>query len=90
MQEKRWIRLSKLLASTLILFVLKADGTIRLCVDYYRLNKVTIKNCYLIPLVSKILNRLLKARVFTKLDLRNAYYRLQIKEGNKWKTAFKT
>jgi hypothetical protein len=42
----------------------------------YRLNKVIIKNCYLIPLVSKILNRLLKARVFTKLDLRNAYYRL--------------
>ena len=65
-----------MLAGAPILFVLKADGTIRLYVDYYRLNKVTIKNRYLIPLVSKILNRLLKAQVFTKLDLRNAYYRL--------------
>ena len=70
-------------ASAPILFILKADGTIRLCVDYCRLNKVTIKNRYLIPLVSKMLNRLLKARVFTKLDLCNAYYRLWIKEGNK-------
>ena len=65
-----------MLAGAPILFVLKADGTIRLCVDYYRLNKVTIKNRYLIPLVSKMLNRLLKAQVFTKLDLRNTYYRL--------------
>jgi hypothetical protein len=60
-QEKGWIRLSKSLASALILFVLKADSTIRLCVDYCGLNKVTIKNYYLIPLVSKMLNRLLKA-----------------------------
>jgi hypothetical protein len=37
-----------------------------------------------------MLNKLLKAQVFTKLDLRNTYYRLWIKEGNKWKTAFKT
>ena len=50
-----------MLAGAPILFVLKADGTIRLCVDYYRLNKVIIKNYYFIPLVSKILNRLLKA-----------------------------
>ena len=70
-------------AGALILFVLKANSTIRLCVDYRRLNKVTIKNCYLIPLVSEMLNRLLKAQVFTKLDLRDAYYRLWIKEGNK-------
>jgi hypothetical protein len=48
----------------------------RLCVDYRGLNKVTIKNCYLIPLVSKMLDCLLKAKVFTKLDLRDAYYRL--------------
>ena len=79
-----------MLAGAPILFVLKADSTIRLCVDYCGLNKVTIKNRYLIPLVSKMLNRLLKARVFTKLDLRDAYYRLWIKEGNEWKTAFKT
>jgi hypothetical protein len=73
-----------------ILFVPKADSTIRLCVDYCGLNKVTIKNRYPILLVSKILDRLLKAKLFIKLNLRNAYYRLCVKEGDKWKTAFKT
>jgi hypothetical protein len=73
-----------------ILFVPKADGTMRLCVDYRGLNKVTIKNRYPIPLVSEILDRLLKAKLFTKLDLRNAYHRLCVKEGDEWKTAFKT
>jgi hypothetical protein len=89
-QAKGWIRPSKLLAGAPILFVPKSDGTMRLCVDYRGLNKVTIKNCYLILLVSEMLDRLLKAKVFTKLDLRDAYYRLQIKEGDEWKTAFKT
>jgi hypothetical protein len=72
-----------------ILFVSKADSTIRLCVDYRGLNKVTIKNRYSIPLVSEMLDRLLKAKLFTKLNLCDAYYRLCVKEGDKWKTAFK-
>jgi hypothetical protein len=46
----------------------------RLCVDYRGLNKVTVKNYYPIPLVSKMLDRLSKAKVFTKLDLCDAYY----------------
>jgi hypothetical protein len=62
----------------------------RLCVDYRGLNKVTIKNRYPIPLISKILDRLSKAKLFTKLDLCDAYYRLRVKEGDEWKTAFKT
>jgi hypothetical protein len=66
-----------------ILFVPKADSTIRLCVDYCGLNKVTIKNRYPIPLVSEILDRLLKAKLFIKLNLCNTYYRLCVKEGNK-------
>jgi hypothetical protein len=61
----------------------------RLCVDYCGLNKVTIKNRYPIPLVSEMLDRLLKAKLFTKLDLCDAYYRLRVKEGDEWKTAFK-
>ena len=81
--EKGWIRPSKSPAGAPILFVPKADGTMRLCVDYRGLNKVTIKNRYPIPLVSEMLDRLLKVKVFTKLDLRDAYYRLWIKEGNK-------
>jgi hypothetical protein len=88
-QEKGWIRPSKLPVGAPILFVPKADGTIRLCVDYRGLNKVTIKNRYSIPLVSEMLDRLLKAKLFTKLNLCDAYYRLCVKERDKWKTAFK-
>jgi hypothetical protein len=66
-----------------ILFVPKVDSTIRLYVNYRGLNKVTIKNRYPIPLVGKILDRLLKAKLFTKLNLYDAYYRLRIKEGDK-------
>jgi hypothetical protein len=82
-QEKGWIRPSKLPVGAPILFVPKADSTIRLCVDYRGLNKVTIKNRYPILLVSEILDRLLKAKLFTKLNLRDAYYRLRVKEGDK-------
>jgi hypothetical protein len=89
-QEKGWIRPSKSPVGAPILFVPKADGTIRLCVDYRGLNKVTIKNRYPIPLVSEILDRLSKAKLFTKLNLRDAYHRLRVKEGDEWKTAFKT
>jgi hypothetical protein len=66
-----------------ILFVSKADSTIRLCVNYRGLNKVTIKNRYSILLVSEILDRLLKAKLFIKLNLCNAYYRLCVKKGDK-------
>ena len=66
-----------------MLFILKLDSTIRLYIDYRGLNKVIIKNRYLLPLVSEMLNRLSRAKIFTKLDLRNAYYRLRIKEGDK-------
>ncbi|RYN56960.1 hypothetical protein AA0117_g13232 [Alternaria alternata] len=62
----------------------------RLCVDYRGLNKVTIKDRYPIPLVSEMLDRLSKAAIYTKLDLRDAYHRLRIREGDEWKTAFKT
>jgi hypothetical protein len=67
----------------LILFIPKADSTIRLYINYHSLNKVTIKNRYPIPLVSKILDRLLKVKLFTKLNLCNAYYRLRVKKRNK-------
>ena len=62
----------------------------RLCVNYRRLNKIIIKNRYPIPLVGELFNRLGYTKIFTKLDLCNAYYRIRIKKGNEWKTAFKT
>jgi hypothetical protein len=67
----------------LILFILKVDRIIRLCVDYRSLNKVTIKNRYSISLVEEIIDRLLKAKLFIKLNFYDAYYRLRIKERDK-------
>jgi hypothetical protein len=67
----------------LILFILKVDRIIRLYVDYCSLNKVTIKNRYSISLIEEIIDRLLKAKLFIKLNLYNAYYRLRIKERDK-------
>ena len=51
---------------------------------------MTIKNWYPFPLIDEILDRLSGARVFTKIDMKNAYYRLWIREGDEWKTAFQT
>jgi transposase InsO family protein len=84
------IRPSTSPAGAPILFVPKKDGGLRLCVDYRGLNKVTIKNRHPLPLISETLDRLSSAKVFTKLDLKNAYYRLRIKGGDEWKTAFRT
>src|SRR2546430_5224651 len=72
------------------LFLRATMVTLRLCVDYRGLNSVTIKNRYPLPLVGEIMDRLSKAKVFTKLDLRNAYYRIRIQEGDEWKMAFRT
>jgi len=60
----------------------KLDGSIRLYVDFCSLNTVTIKNRYPLLLISKILDRLSHIKRFTKLDLRDTYYRIRIKEGN--------
>ena len=86
---KGWIRESSSPAGALILFAPKKDGELRLCVDYRGLNKITKKNRYPLPLIGEILDRLSKAKVYTKLDLRNAYHQIRIREGDKWKTAFR-
>ena len=72
-----------------VLFVKKADRSLRFCVDYYGLNERTIKNRYHLPLIQETLARLQNAKWYTKLDLRNGYYHLRITEGE-WKTAFRT
>ncbi|KAK2905717.1 hypothetical protein Q8A73_009660 [Channa argus] len=69
-------------------FVSKKDKTLRLCIDYGGLNNITIKNKYPLPLLN--FESLQDAAIFTKLDLRNAYHLVQIREGDKWKTAFNT
>jgi hypothetical protein len=88
--EKGFIRYSKSPAGSPILFVPKKDGTLRLCVDYRGLNAVTIKNRYPLPLISEIMDRVSGATCFSKIDLKDAYYRIRIKPGDEWKTAFRT
>ena len=78
-----FIRPSKSPADTLILFVRKPDGNLCLCVDYWGLNNLTIKNRYPLPLIGKSLDQLGQAKRFTQLDLTSAYYWIRIKEGNK-------
>jgi hypothetical protein len=73
-----------------ILFVRKKDGSLRLCVDYRGLNKITKKDRYPLPLISDLLDAPRKARTYTKIDLRHAYHLVCIAEGEEWKTAFRT
>ena len=73
-----------------ILFDKKPDRSFRLCVDYWGLNNIIIKNRYLLPLVGESLDCLGRAKQFTQLDLTSAYHQMKIKEGDKWKTAFQT
>ena len=81
---------SKSPASIPILFDKKLNGSLCLCVDYRGLNNITIKNRYPLPLVGESLDRLGRAKRFTQLDLTSAYHRMRIKEGDEWKTAFRT
>ena len=78
-----WIRQLKLPAGAPILFAKKKDGSLRLCVDYRGLNKVTVKNRHPLPLIAESLERLAQAKIYTKLDIRDAYHRIRIKEGDK-------
>ena len=63
-------------------FVSKKDQSLRPCIDYRRLNGITIKNKYPLPLIDPAFEPLHKAKVFTRLDLRNAYHLVRIREGD--------
>jgi hypothetical protein len=73
-----------------ILFIKKKDGSLRLCVDFRRLNAITQKDKYSLPLTSELLDTPSRAKVFTKIDLKHAYHLIQIAAGDEWKTAFRT
>jgi len=73
-----------------VFFVGKKDGKKRMVQDYQYLNKWMIKNNYLIPLISDVLEDIGTKRVFTKIDLRWRYNNMRIKEGDEWKMAFTT
>jgi len=68
----------------------KPDAKLRLCVDYRHLNKLTILNKSPLPLMGELKDRVAGAKIFTKLDLKDGYHLLRIREGDELKTAFRT
>ncbi|SJL19037.1 uncharacterized protein ARMOST_22644 [Armillaria ostoyae] len=71
-------------------FVKKKDGTLRPVQDYRKLNEMTIKNRYPLPLISELMDKLGSAKYFTKLDVRWGYNNVRIKKDDEWKAAFRT
>ena len=87
---KSWIKHSVSSVNMSVLFVSKKDEDLRLCVNYWSLNCITIKNWHSLSLISETLDWLSEAKIFTKLDLKNAYHCIWIWQGDKWKTVFCT
>ncbi|KAL8155848.1 hypothetical protein AgCh_001046 [Apium graveolens] len=73
-----------------VLFVKKKDGSMRLCIDYRELNKLTIKNRYSLPRIDDLFDQLKDAIYFSKINLRTGYHQLKIKPEDIHKTAFRT
>ena len=73
-----------------ILFARKSDGGLRFCVDYRKLNAITRKDRYPIPLLDETLARISKAKIFTKLDIRQAFHRVRIDPASEDLTTFRT
>lgn len=86
---RQWINKSNSPVAAPCFFVKKPNGDLRLCIDYRALNRITKKNRYPIPLIPEVLDELIQARIFTRLDMPDAYHLVRVKAGDEWKTSFR-
>ncbi|GJT36308.1 hypothetical protein Tco_0926727 [Tanacetum coccineum] len=90
LSAKRFIRPSSLPWGDPVLFVKKKDRSFRICIDYTELNKLTVKNRYLLPKIDNLFYQLQGSNVYSKIDLRLGYHQLRVREEDVSKTAFRT
>ncbi|GJW90719.1 putative nucleotidyltransferase, ribonuclease H [Tanacetum coccineum] len=90
LQDKGFIRPSYSPWGAPVLFVKKKDGSLRMCIDYRELNKLTVKNRYPLPRIDDLFDQLQGSRYFSKIDLRSGYHQLRVHEDDIPKTAFRT
>ncbi|KAL6189145.1 hypothetical protein ACLB2K_040535 [Fragaria x ananassa] len=88
--DKDFIRPSMSPWGALVLFVKKKHGTMRLCIDYKKLNQVDVKNKYTLPRIDDLFDQLRGASIFSKIDLRSGYHQLRIQKSDIAKTAFRS
>jgi hypothetical protein len=88
--DKGMIQASESPWSSPVIFVRKKDGSLRLCVDFRALNKITIRNRYPLPRIHESFDRLGKARVFSKISLKSGYWKMRVEDDDVQKAAFNT
>jgi len=89
-ENRGWIWRVKSGRGSPIMFVKKKDGKLRLGADYRALNEVTKKDRHPLPVISEALDRLGAAKYFTKVDIKDAYHNIRIRERDEWKTPVST
>ncbi|GJU29340.1 putative reverse transcriptase domain-containing protein [Tanacetum coccineum] len=90
LSDKGFIRPSSSPWGAPVLFVKKKDRSFRMCIDYRKLNKLTVKNRYPLPRIDDLFDQLQGSRVYSKIDLRSGYHQLRVREEDIPKTAFRT
>nr|GEZ06675.1 putative reverse transcriptase domain-containing protein [Tanacetum cinerariifolium] len=90
LSDKGFIRHSSSPWGAPVLFVKKKDGSFRMCIDYQKLNKLTVKNRYPLPRIDDLFDQFQGSSVYSKIDLRSGYHQLRVREEDIPKTAFRT